>query len=384
MSLILGIESTAHTFGIAIIKDKKILANIKDTYTTEKGGIIPIESAKHHREKSQEILQKALEEANKNNLINDKINQSVVNSRSSGGGEHTREAESKTVQLRASVRVRGMAGGDVGNISLSSIDAVAISQGPGLAPCLLAGMEFAKRLAKEYKKPIVPVNHCVAHLEIGQTTGAKNPVLLYVSGANTQIISYAEEKYRIFGETLDQGVGNFIDSFARHMGYGFPGGPKIAALAEQSNKYIELPYSIKGMDISLTGILTNLKQKYDKSPEENKEQIKKDLSYSLQETVFAMLVEAAERAMAHTGKKELLLGGGVACNKRLQEMCRIMCEERGAKLFVPENSLLVDNAAMIAYLGEIMFKANIKEKNPNKLDILPRQRTDQIDVKWKK
>jgi N6-L-threonylcarbamoyladenine synthase len=105
-----------------------------------------------------------------------------------------------------------------------------------------------------------------------------------------------------------------------------------------------------------------------------------DLAYSLQETVFAMLVETAERALAHTGKTELLLGGGVACNTRLQEMCKIMCKERGAKFFVPEKPLLVDNAGMIAYLGEIMFKKGIKIKD---CDIKPRQRTDDIVVRWK-
>jgi tRNA A37 threonylcarbamoyltransferase TsaD len=112
---------------------------------------------------------------------------------------------------------------------------------------------------------------------------------------------------------------------------------------------------------------------------------KEDLAFSTQETVFAMLVETAERAMAHTGKKELLLGGGVGCNKRLQKMCEIMCRERGAKFFVPENSLLVDNGAMIAYLGEKLLKAGIKfsGKKAQKLDIKPRQRTDEVEVKWK-
>ena len=93
----------------------------------------------------------------------------------------------------------------------------------------------------------------------------------------------------------------------------------------------------------------------------------------------------AERALAHTGKRELLLGGGVACNSRLQEMCKIMCKERGAKYFCPENSLLVDNAAMIAFLGEIMFKSGIKipHRDLDKIDIKPRQRTDEVDVSWK-
>jgi N6-L-threonylcarbamoyladenine synthase len=247
---------------------------------------------------------------------------------------------------------------------------------------LLVGLKFAKKLAKKLNKPVVPVNHCVAHLEIGRVTGARDPVMLYASGANTQIIAYASGKYRVFGETLDLGIGNFIDTFARYAGLGFPGGPKISLLAEKSRNYIELPYSIKGMDVSFSGMQTKLKQLLD-----NKKASLEDLSFSLQEIAFAVLVEASERALAHTGKKELLLGGGVACNKRLQEMCKIMCEERGCKFFCPENSLLVDNGGMIAYLGEIMFLSGIKIKPDTKefdnLDINPRQRTDQVDVSWK-
>jgi N6-L-threonylcarbamoyladenine synthase len=240
-------------------------------------------------------------------------------------------------------------------------------------------MKFAKKKALELNIPIVPVNHCVAHLEIGKITGAKDPVLLYASGANTQIIAYAAGKYRVFGETLDIGIGNFIDTFARHIGLGFPGGPKIMELAKRG-KYVEIPYSIKGMDVAFSGLLTNLKQKFD-----SKEYKVEDLCYSLQETAFAMLIEASERALAHTGKKELLLGGGVACNTRLQEMCKIMCEERGCKFFCPANQFLTDNGAMIAYLGEIMFNAGIKvePKDFDKLDINPRERTDMLDVRWR-
>ena len=207
--------------------------------------------------------------------------------------------------------------------------------------------------------------------------------MLYVSGANTQVIAYESGKYRIFGETLDLGVGNFIDTIARFLGEGFPGGPKIQELAKSGKNYIELPYKVKGMDIALAGIQTKIKQLID-----DKKFSKEDLSYSLQETVFAMLVEIAERALAHTGKKELLLGGGVACNSQLQEMCKIMCDERieKTKLFIPEKSLLVDNASMIAYLGEKMFekKANVFSCDElEKIDIHPRERTDDIDVKWK-
>jgi len=327
--MILGIESTAHTFGVAVVENGKVLSNIRDMYTTEKGGIIPVDSAKHHREVCADIYKQALEKA---------------------------------------------------GISEKDIKAIALSIGPGLAPCLLAGLHFTKKLSSKLKLPVIPVNHCIAHLEIGAVTGARDPVLLYCSGANTQIIAYASNKYRVFGETLDLGVGNFIDTFARYTGLGFPGGPKIAELASKSKNYIELPYSIKGMDLAFAGILTKLDQMY-KSGKYKLE----DLAFSLQETVFAMLVEAAERALAHTGKKELLLGGGVACNKRLQEMARIMCEERGCKFFVPANEFLTDNAAMIAYMGEILFRKGIfvPANKVKDIDILPRERTDDVLVKWK-
>ena len=232
----------------------------------------------------------------------------------------------------------------------------------------------ARNLASIYKKPLVEVNHCIAHLEIGRLlTKAKDPVLLYASGANTQIIAYEAGKYRVFGETLDQGIGNFIDQFARYIGLGFPGGPKIEKLALEGKNYVEIPYVVKGMDVSFSGILTNLKQKFD-----SKKFKTEDLAYSLQETVFAMLVEVSERAMAHTGKKELLLGGGVAFNKRLQEMCRIMCEERDARFFVPPNSVLVDNGLMIAWQGILQ-----KSKKEKGIDIHPYERTDDVHVDWK-
>ncbi|MEK6823764.1 MAG: KEOPS complex N(6)-L-threonylcarbamoyladenine synthase Kae1 [Nanoarchaeota archaeon] len=364
MSIILGVESTAHTFGVGVVKNGKILSNVISNFTTKKGGLIPMDVAKHHFEKKHEVYFEALSKA---------------------------------------------------KISEEEIDAIAFSQGPGLAPCLLEGLKFVKELSIKLKKSIIPVNHCVAHLEIGtqgctpkdfkkksllraKTTGAKNPVMLYASGANTQVIAYASGKYRVFGETLDIGVGNFIDTFARYAGIGFPGGPAIEKLALSSKtppaytrevrepakagpkKFIELPYTIKGMDVAFSGILTNLKQKLD-----SRQYNLNDLAYSLQEFVFAMLVETAERALAHTGKNELLLAGGVACNKRLQEMCRIMCDERGAKFFCPEKSLLVDNGAMIAYLGEIMHNSEIKfsYKNLDEVDIKPQQRTDEVNVNWK-
>ena len=327
MRYLLGIETTAHTFGVSVLDmDGKILSNEKDSYVTKTGGMIPMEVRKHHESVAPTIYEKALE---------------------------------------------------IAGINADEIEVIAFSNAPGLAPSLLEGMKFVKEKALELGIGVIQVNHCIAHLEIGEITGAKDPVLLYASGANTQVIAYEAGKYRVFGETLDLGVGNFIDTFARFIGLGFPGGPKIEELSVDGKELIDLPYSVKGMDVSFSGMQTKLKNLFDKG---NRVE---DLSYSMQETAFAMLVEVAERALAHTGKKELLLGGGVACNKRLQEMCRIMCEERGVKFFCPPNSFLVDNAGMIGYLGLKMYKVGFVEKDLDKVDIKPRERTDDVGVFWR-
>ena len=314
----LGIESTAHTFGVGIVNEKKVLANVKESYTTESGGMIPIDVSRAHEKIYKKVIDRALSEA---------------------------------------------------NLLLSDIDIVSYSRGPGFGTCL----KVAMKAVEEIGKPFVGVNHCVSHLEVGKfATKAKDPVLLYASGANTQVIAYEGKKYRVFGETLDMGVGNFIDSFARYMGLGFPGGPKLSVLAEESDKeFIKLPYVVKGMDVSFSGLLTNLKQKYD-----SRNYKKGNLAYSMQETTFSMLLEVAERDMAHCDKKELLLGGGVACNKRLQEMAKKMCEERGAKCFIPPNELMLDNGAMIAVSGLYHFKKGRKEK----LEIRPYERTDDVKI----
>jgi N6-L-threonylcarbamoyladenine synthase len=325
--MIIGVECTAHTFGVGVVNKGKILSNVRDMFMTESGGIIPIKAAEHHKLVAEQVWNDALDKA--------------------GIGEE-------------------------------KIEAIALSNAPGLAPCLFIGMNFVKHKAQKLGLKIIPVNHCIAHLEIGRSLGAKDPVLLYTSGANTQIIAYESGKYRVFGETLDIGVGNFLDKVARSAGLGFPGGPKLEKEAAHGN-YIELPYSIKGMDISFSGMATKAEQLLKKG------ESLKDVAFSIQETAFAMLVECAERALAHTGKKELVLGGGVACNSRLQEMCKIMCKERKAKFFCPEKSLLVDNGGMIAYTGELIFKGAGRKVlvNYKKIDIKPRERTNDVDILWR-
>ncbi|MCX8173895.1 MAG: bifunctional N(6)-L-threonylcarbamoyladenine synthase/serine/threonine protein kinase [Thermoplasmata archaeon] len=325
--LCLGIESTAHTFGAGIVDENaEVLGNQIKVYSPPSGGIHPREAANHHCEVAIDTIMAALGEA---------------------------------------------------SISLNEIDLIAFSQGPGLGPCLRTGATVARTLALANKKPIIGVNHCIAHLEIGRgTTECTDPVLLYVSGGNTQVIAFANSRYRVFGETLDTGIGNFLDKFAREIGLPFPGGPKIEEIAKKGKELLELPYSVKGMDVSFSGMLTAALALLRKGASTE------DLCYSMQEHAFAMLVEVTERAMAHVGKDEVLLGGGVARNRRLQEMVRKMAEERGARMFIPEPDLCVDNGAMIAYLGILMYNSGVRHEI-SQTNIRQRFRTDEVDVTWR-
>ena len=324
----LGVESSAHTFSVSLVKDNKILSEKREMYTREDGGIIPIDAAKHHKEVREKLLEECFQEA---------------------------------------------------KLKIKDVDIISFALGPGLSPCLLSGMELAKKLSKENKIPLIPVNHLIGHLEIGKLlTKAKDPVFILATGANTQIIAYEKSRYRVFGETLDSGIGNILDKFGRAINLGFPAGPKIEELAKQG-KYLELPYVVKGMDLSFSGILTKALDLYKKGCS------KEDLCYSLQETMFSMLTEVTERALAHTNKKEALLIGGVAANKRLIDMLNIMCKERKAKLYFVPLKYSGDNGAQIAYTGILQYKSNKKyydNLDINQIDINPNFRVEQVDVTW--
>ena len=312
--IILGIETTAHTFGVGIVTNEgKVLSNVKDSYTSKDVGMIPHEIAEHHNEVAEKVLKEALDEA---------------------------------------------------EVVFGDIEFIAYSAGPGLDPCLWAGYHIAKKWAEENDKKLVGINHCCAHLSVGKMWNKlEDPCYLYVSGVNTQIIVHEEGKYRVMGETLDIGLGNMLDKMGRMLELGFPAGPKVEELAK--GKYVELPYVVKGMDVSFSGILTKVKQLFEKGIG------KEDLCFSVQETCFAMLAEVVERAMAHTGKKELLLVGGVGANKRFCEMLDIMCKERGAKFYKVPMGLAGDQGAMIAWEGFL------RKDQYGDLEVKPHWRTDE-------
>lgn len=328
---ILGIESTAHTFGVGIVEEAepgrcRVLANERRMYVPQAGGIHPRDAANHHADVAADTVRAAFTAA---------------------------------------------------GLTARELDGVAFSQGPGLGPCLRTGATAARALALAAGKPLVGVNHCVSHLEIGiGTTDARDPLLLYTSGGNTQVIAFALGRFRVFGETLDIGLGNALDKFAREQGIPFPGGPQIEKLARGGRELLPLPYTCKGMDVAFSGVMTAAQALLGHGHR------LEDVCLSIQETCFAAVTEVAERALAQTGKSEILLGGGVACNDRLAEMVRTMAEARGVTFYRPAKPLLVDNGAMIAWNGLLALGAGLStpiEASP----VNQRYRTDHVDAVWR-
>ena len=321
----LGIEGTAEKTGVGIVdSDGNILAMAGKQLFPEEGGIHPRLAAEHHAQWIPKLIPEALTQA---------------------------------------------------NLSYDDIDLISFSQGPGLGPALRIVATSARSLALSLSKPIIGVNHCIGHVEVGKLdTGAVNPVSLYVSGGNSQVIAYESGRYRIFGETLDIAVGNCLDHFGRETGLGHPGGPVIEKLAKNGS-YVDLPYVVKGMDFSFSGLLSAAIREVQKgTPIE-------DVCFSLQETAFSMLVEVTERALSHTQKDEVMLCGGVSANSRLREMLKTMSEEHGAKFYMPEMKLCGDNGVMIAWLGLLMCT----EFGPMELSdtgIIQKFRTDEVDIPW--
>ncbi|WP_226004091.1 bifunctional N(6)-L-threonylcarbamoyladenine synthase/serine/threonine protein kinase [Natrinema salinisoli] len=329
---ILGIEGTAWAASAAVFDAERDDVFIEsDAYQPESGGIHPREAAEHMHDAIPRVVERAL--------------------------EHARETHD-------------------GPATDPPIDAVAFSRGPGLGPCLRVVGTAARALSQALDVPLVGVNHMVAHLEIGRhSSGFDSPVCLNASGANAHLLAYRNGRYRVLGETMDTGVGNAIDKFTRHVGWSHPGGPKVEAAAEDG-EYVDLPYVVKGMDFSFSGIMSAAKQAYDDGvPVE-------DICYSLQENVFGMLTEVSERALSLTGSDELVLGGGVGQNARLREMLEEMCAQRGAEFHAPEPRFLRDNAGMIAVLGAKMYAAgDTLALEDSRVD--PDFRPDQVPVTWR-
>ena len=324
----LGIESTAHTFSCALIEKKgkkgTIHSDVRKIYRPPEGeGIHPREASRHHIENSPNVLSECLEE---------------------------------------------------GNFKVNDIDLIAYAAGPGLGPCLRVGAVVARSLSSHYDIPIYPVNHALGHIELGKLlTGAKNPLILLVSGGHTMLLAFTLGRWRVFGETLDITLGQLLDQFGRSLGFASPCGKYVEELASKSSEYIQLPYAVKGNDVSFSGLLSASKT-ISKNGFEN-------ACYSLQETAFAMIAEATERALSFTQKKELLIVGGVAANKRLSEMLQSVCKRQKCKFYVAPLKYSGDCGSQIAWLGLL----ESSKKSGSKIDntfVKQSWRLDSIDIKY--
>ncbi len=296
----LGIESTAHTLGIGIVEDGNVLSNIHDIYRPKNEGIIPRKAADHHAECFGRVLKENLNKA---------------------------------------------------SVKMEEVDLISCAQGPGIGAPLSVGVFAARFLSLNYDKPLIGVNHGYSHAEVSRhLCNMKDPLVLYVSGGNTQILAKKGMFYEVLGETLDIGIGNLFDCFGREIGLEYAHGSVLFELAKKGS-YVPMPYTVKGMNMSFSGLLSHAAREY-----ASKKQKAEDLAYSIMETAFDEVCEATERALHLTRKKEFLVCGGVAQNKDLCAKLSLIGKDCGVRFGVAPAEYNRDNGAMIAYAGEILYK----------------------------
>ncbi len=325
---VLGVESTAHTFSVSVVSsDGEILSNARSVYNPPEGsGIHPFEAAQNHLGAAPRILAEAL---------------------------------------------------DSSGVPLSRLDAICYAMGPGLGPCLRVGGVVARTLSASTGLPLVPVNHAVGHIELGcLLTGSRDPVVLLVSGGHTMVIAYSGGRWRVLGESLDLTLGQLLDQFGRHQGLASPCGRAIEVAAARSSNYVRLPYSVKGNDVSFSGMLTASKRLLDQGG------TFEDVSYSIQETAFAMVTEVTERALAFTGKGEVMIVGGVAANRRLSQMMADMARRHSASVAMTPVEYSGDCGAQIAWTGWLAYNSGI-EVPVGESKVLQSWRLDRVDIPWR-
>jgi len=325
---VLGIESTAHTFSVSVVSSEgEVLSNTRSVYKPPEGsGIHPFEASQNHLANAAGVLADAI---------------------------------------------------DRSGVSLNDLDAISYAMGPGLGPCLRVGAVVARTLASSLGVPLVPVNHAVGHIELGcLLTGSKDPVVLLVSGGHTMILAYSSRRWRVLGESLDLTLGQLLDQFGRHHGLSSPCGKTIEDAASSSTNYLKLPYAVKGNDVSFSGLLTVSKLLLDGGSSFS------DVSYSIQETAFAMVTEVTERALAFTAKKEVMIVGGVAANRRLSGMMTEMAKRHSATVSMAPLEYSGDCGAQIAWTGWLAHSKDV-EVPVAESKVLQSWRLDHVDIPWR-
>jgi N6-L-threonylcarbamoyladenine synthase len=317
---IMGIETSCDETAVAIIKNgREITSNVVASQIESHkrfGGVVPEIASRHHVEQITIVIEEALKQA---------------------------------------------------NLTFSEIDAIAVTEGPGLVGALLIGVNAAKALAFAHNLPLVPVHHIAGHIYANRLVTEMNfPLLaLVVSGGHTELVYMKEHgHFEVIGETRDDAAGEAFDKVARTLNLPYPGGPHIDRLAQVGSPTIDLPrawleegsydFSFSGLKSAVINTVHNAEQRGETIAPE-------DLAASFQASVIDVVVKKTEKAVAEYGVKQLVVAGGVAANKGLRNALeKVFSNNEGLELVIPPLSLCTDNAAMIAAAGSIMFEKGIR------------------------
>ncbi|WP_226086398.1 tRNA (adenosine(37)-N6)-threonylcarbamoyltransferase complex transferase subunit TsaD [Mesobacillus sp. S13] len=313
--LIMGIETSCDETAVAIVKNgREILANVVASQIESHkrfGGVVPEIASRHHVEQITLVLEEALAQA---------------------------------------------------KVDVKDLDAIAVTEGPGLVGALLIGVNAAKALAFANGIPLVGVHHIAGHIYANRLIAEMNfPLLsLVVSGGHTELVYMKEHgHFEVIGETRDDAAGEAYDKVARTLHLPYPGGPHIDRLAHEGKATIDLPrawleegsydFSFSGLKSAVINVVHNAQQRGEEIAPE-------DLAASFQESVIDVLVTKTQRAVKEYGVKQVLLAGGVAANKGLREKLSTEFVDSDVEIVIPPLSLCTDNAAMIAAAGSVMYE----------------------------
>ncbi len=314
--MILAIESSCDETSIAIIKDGELLSNVVATQIEmhqKYGGVMPELASRLHCENVIFVLDEALNKA---------------------------------------------------NVKLEDIDAFAFTRGPGLIGALHVGMQVAKTLAMLYKKPLIPVHHLAGHIYANEyVKPLQFPLLsIIVSGGNTEFVYMKKDMdFEIIGETKDDAIGECFDKVARTLGLPYPGGIPIDKLSKEGEHTYKLPFPLHddSLNFSYSGLKTAVINLVNNEKQKGNEIRVADLCKSFQDVAVGMIMDRLERALKLYDIKQVVLAGGVSANSYLRSEMHRRLDNSGIDLIVPPIWCTTDNAAMIARLGEHLFKMGI-------------------------